>query len=200
MIIDLKVLLFSIFLIIINYLIISNRNLIANKLKIYDYPDYRKIHSSPTPKIGGLCILLTLVILNFNSYILGSLVTKNFMILSLFYFFFFLVGFWDDIKQLSPKLRTLIILSIIFILLLLDKNYIIQELRFKYASTIYLGSFDLIFTIFCFFALYNALNFIDGYNGVSISIAIYWATFLLHSNFNINYFYIILILVVNLFL
>jgi len=194
MIIDMNILLFSLFLIFMNYLIILNRELIANKLKINDYPDDRKIHNTPTPMIGGLCIFFTLLILNYSSYISNILNTKDFLILSSFYFLFFLIGFWDDIKQLSPKLRTLIIIIIIVTLLLLDKNYIIQDLRFKYASSIDLGSFAFIFTIFCFFALYNALNFVDGYNGVSLSITIYWSIFLLFSNLNIKYFYIILIL------
>ena len=194
MIIDINILLFSIFLIFINYLIISNRKLIANKLKINDYPDDRKIHHKPTPMIGGLCIFFTLLIINYNSYIFNILNTKDFLILSSFYFLFFLVGFYDDVKQLSPKLRTLTIISIIITILFSNDNYIIQELRFEHAETIQLGSFAFIFTVFCFFALYNALNFIDGYNGVSISIAIYWTIFLLLSSINVKYFYIFLTL------
>ena len=122
------------------------------------------------------------------------------MILISVYSLFFLIGLWDDISQISPKVRTLAILIITIILLISEKNYLIQELRFKHSnSIIQLGSFALIFTIFCFFSLYNALNFIDGCNGVSISIVIYWTVFLFIANNNLQYFFIILVMLIIFF-
>ena len=42
------------------------------------------------------------------------------------------------------------------------------------------------FTIFCIFALYNAINFIDGYNGCATSIIIFWTFILLVKNPNVH--------------
>ena len=195
MILDINILLTSFFLIFINYLILLNRKLIAEKLKIYDYPNNRKIHKTPTPLIGGLCIFVSLIILNFIFYFTNSVEIKNFFILIFIYSLFFFIGLWDDIKNLSPKIRTLLILIVITSLLLLDENYLIEELRFKYSEIIIeLNYFSIIFTAFCFFALYNALNFIDGYNGIAITISIYWCSFLFTKNNNLIYFFIFLIL------
>lgn len=195
MLMDINVLLICFFLIFTNYLILSNRKFIADKLGLYDYPNDRKIHKTPTPLIGGPCIFISLIILNSIFYFAELINIKNFLILIFIYSLFFLIGLWDDVRNLTPKIRTFLILMIIISLLFLDKNYIIQELRFKYSELIIeLNYLSIIFTIFCFFSLYNALNFIDGYNGVTISISIFWCFFLFLKNNNLIYFFIILIL------
>lgn len=197
---DINALLIFLFLVIANYLIISNRKFIASKLKIYDYPNSRKIHKTPTPLIGGLCIFTSLIILNFFFYFTDLIDIKKFLVLISVYSIFFLIGLWDDISQISAKVRTLAILIITIILLISEKKYLVQELRFKHSdSIIELGSFALIFTIFCFFSLYNALNFIDGCNGVSISIVIYWTVFLFIANNNLQYFFVILVMLIIFF-
>ena len=193
---DFKIIIIASLLVLLNNLIIFYRKPIANKLKINDYPDTRKIHNTPTPLIGGICILIALIILNFYTYYLNIIDTKNFIMVNIFYLLFFLVGLWDDVKHLSVKFRTLIILGGIIFLLLFDNNFLVNELRFKYSNlTIRLNYLGFIFTIFCFFALYNALNFIDGYNGVSVSISIFWTIFLFFKSYDPKYFIIILNLV-----
>ena len=70
----------------------------------------------------------------------------------------------------------------------------INNLNFKSFNSNYnLNYFSPLFTLFCIFALYNALNFIDGYNGSATSIIIFWAIYLLIKNPNIFYLIIILI-------
>ena len=49
------------------------------------------------------------------------------------------------------------------------------------------------FTIFCIFALYNALNFIDGYNGSATSVILFWSIYLFIKNPDIVYLTVILI-------
>ena len=77
---------------------------------------------------------------------------------------------------------------------------LLRELNFKYTNKqIILGNFSLLFTIFCIFALYNALNFIDGYNGSATSIIIFWTFILLIKNPNILYFLTIMIMILIFF-
>ena len=52
-----------IFLTIKDIAIVYFREKIAYTLNILDLPNKRKIHTNPTPLIGGLCIFTTLVVL-----------------------------------------------------------------------------------------------------------------------------------------
>ena len=100
---------------------------------------------------------------------------------------FFLTGFADDRTHLSPKIRTIIILSSIILLLILKKfcNYRIEF--FSTSKIITFNYISLVFTVFCIFALYNAFNFIDGVNGAATSIILFWITFLIIKNYNYLY-------------
>lgn len=184
-------------LVIINFIILSKRKIIASKFKLNDYPDKRKIHNVPTPLLGGICLFVTLIPLNYYFYLYQETKLSSFLTIIAFYTIFFLIGLWDDIRTLSPKIKTIIVTLILIILLLMNNNYLINELNFRYSSrVIYLNIFSLAFTVFCFFSLYNALNFIDGYNGVSLSISIYWTLILLIKNPNLVYLITIIILII----
>ena len=178
-------------------LIISLREKIAFNLNIFDYPNKRKIHSKPTPLIGGLCFFTTLIILAFYHFLGNFKLPDKFIIMYLMFIIFFFTGFTDDKSQLSPKKRTIIILLSILIVLSLEESYLVKNLSFISTSrNINLEYLHIVFTIFCIFALYNALNFIDGVNGVAISISIFWILFLLLNNFNYFYFACFLTLLV----
>jgi len=189
---NLKFFIIFFLIIFINILILTFRNNLANFLNIFDYPNKRKIHKSPTPLIGGICLFiatLTALVLNFfENYI--STNKFNFYFLS--FLIFFIVGFWDDAKTLSPKIKTFIITISIIILISFESDFVLRELSFKYTNKqLNLGVFSFLFTIFCIFALYNALNFIDGYNGSATSIIIFWTFILLIKNPDLLYFILI---------
>ena len=78
----------------------------------------------------------------------------------------------------------------------MQKDFVIYELRFSTSRVISFEHFSIIFTLFCIFALYNALNFIDGVNGSAISIIIFWFLFLLSKDNNLIYFASIMILTI----
>ena len=60
--------LFYICIIIINSLVFFNRNIIIKLVNIYDIPnENRKKHLHPTPLIGGLFILVSLILYFFFS-------------------------------------------------------------------------------------------------------------------------------------
>ena len=188
------ILLFLIFL--INQIILNYREKIASNFKLYDFPNNRKIHKKPTPLIGGICLFATIIVAYFLSLIYREINLQNFITSIVFFIIFFLTGLIDDIKQISAKKRTFIILFTLLILLFSNDNFVIENLSFKFSNLeIQLGKFSLVFTIFSIFALYNAFNFIDGYNGVSISIVIFWILFLFFSNPNIIYLFTLVILI-----
>ena len=180
-------------ILLINLIILNYRDNISKFFNLIDFPNKRKIHITPTPLIGGICIFLTIstsTILIFFE----SLITINKLIsFLLLYLIFFTIGLWDDAKNLSPKARTLIIIISLILLTQFENDFVVSKLIFKSTSReIILGNFSLIFTIFCIFALYNALNFIDGFNGAATSIIIFWTFFLLIKNPNLLYLFTII--------
>jgi len=187
---------FIIFFIILlsNIIILKYRYEIAKSFKIIDFPNERKIHNKPTPLIGGISYFLSLLILLFYIYFDNQIKLEKFILLISIYSVFFLVGFFDDVKALSAKLRSILIISSSILLIIFDAEFIINNLNFKSINSIYnLSYFSYFFTIFCIFALYNALNFIDGYNGLSVSIILFWIVYLFIKNPNLIYLIMILI-------
>ena len=119
----------------------------AKKWSITDNPNERSSHKQITLRGGGLIYLfglgLYLIFSNFNIYLL---VTSG--------VFLGIVGFIDDIKNLSFKIKLLFQLIIITIYLL---------------GTIYLLEWYLIVLIFIFLiGSINVYNFMDGINGLTI--------------------------------
>ena len=75
---DLKVIILLFLLILINQIILTYREKIASNLKIYDFPNSRKIHKKPTPLIGGVCLFTTIIIASFLSLIYQEIDLQNF--------------------------------------------------------------------------------------------------------------------------
>lgn len=184
-------------IIISNLFILIKRNFIANFLGIFDYPNERKIHTMPTPLVGGVCLFSTLILSITFFFLENSLSIEKFFILISLYSFFFIVGLRDDVKAISPIKKTTIILIFSIILIQFENDFLINKLIFKSTSSeIELGNFSILFTVFCIFALFNAFNFIDGYNGSSISIAIFWALSLYYKNPNLIYSFLIISMII----
>ena len=193
-IIDFEFLILFSIIFLINIIIINYRFTIAKYFKIIDVPNERKIHKDPTPLTGGISYFLTLLIILIYIFFKSQVNIEKFISLISIYTVFFFIGFFDDIKSLSVKLRTFLIITSLILLIIFDKDFVIYNLNFKSFNSIYnLSYFSSLFTLFCVFALYNALNFIDGHNGSATSIILFWSIYLFMQNPNILYLIIILI-------
>ena len=171
-----------------------------------DFPDnLRKSHLEPTPCVGGIIIFPYFVISIFLMNNLSILKTKLLLIWLFLFASFFFIGLLDDRYNLSAKTKTFILTLILFITVPLDKSLLIQSVDLKDIKLfISLNEGALFFTIFCIYFLYNSLNFSDGFNGISISISIYFFILLLTLNQSLNIIYLssifclILVLIPNL--
>lgn len=131
----------------------------------------RSSHTVPTPHGGGIAIAITWFIGLFYLYFIGQIENNLFYAL-LFGAVISIVSFFDDIYELSPKLR-LIIQAIVAI----GGLYFLGGFQ-----TLTFGVFDIqnsIFTnIFAFFMIIwfiNLYNFLDGINGYAGSEAVFLA-------------------------
>ena len=187
---------------LITFLLYLFRFEVANKLKIIDKPDSsRKIHKIPVPLLGGIIIFICYTI----SKIYFDL-DVNFSLVKLFSFLlivsiFFFIGLLDDIHNLSPTFRTITIIISLLIFLPFNDDFLINYLIFNSIELeVNIQRSSIFITIFCIFAFYNAINFCDGVNGVSLSYTLYIFLILFLKDQNFLYISIILInLIVLLF-
>lgn len=184
-----KFLIHTIFL-IYAIIIYKYRNNIAIYFGILDMPDAnRKSHESPVPSIGGIIIFPFITFSLITLYFEDHIEIKILFIWILLYVSFFLTGLIDDRIHLNAKIKTFLLLFVLFIILPLDKSLIIENLQFKDLDyVILLNQGSLFFTIFCIFFFYNSLNFSDGLNGISILTSIYFLSVLVFSKNEINFF------------
>jgi len=134
---------------------------IFNKYQIYDIPSDRKVHTVPIPRVGGIAIVLATILplfiwLNWDYGLLGLL--SGILIL-------FVVGIFDDIKDISYKIK--FVGQIVAILLVFILGFIQTEQAY-YVSQVNLPNIAvLLLYLFFFLGVTNAINLSDGLDGLA---------------------------------
>ncbi len=142
----------------------------SEKKGLMDKPDARKIHSHPIPRLGGVAIwtstMLTFLFLIFLSYYpSGSLLSGILLGSSLM----FLLGLIDDIYVLDAKFKLFIQLSIATIVYCLGIRIETLYNPFGNPIELYMPVSYLITTCWIV-GISNAVNFIDGIDGLAGSV------------------------------
>ena len=177
-----------------------------NKKKIFnnyflDIPNVdRKIHKEPTYLIGGHFI--------FISYSVFLLFSFDYNINHKFVFFFifsciFLIGILDDLKDLKPIVKLGLVLVIYLILIHFDNDYLLEKIYFEtFDKNLNFGIYSYPLSILCVLLLINAINLIDGINGLAmmVFIIIYlYLNYFLNVAFNIFIFIFYLFIFFNIY-
>lgn len=145
---------------------------LVRRFGVVDYPNHRKIHKEPIPCSGGIAIylgffgsvLLTLSI----SPDLSKGIWERVIRLSFPGALLLLLGIYDDKKDISPHLKLLGQITIVLIAISL--GFRIDKLTNPFGGVFQLGFFSIPITIFWFLGLINAMNLIDGLDGLSTGI------------------------------
>lgn len=153
---------------IINLLIISFIDKFIIKFNIYDLPNtYRKFHIKKTSLIGGSIILFNLIffLLLDTIFKLQSTYGINKLQLLIGSLSYYLLGLYDDKKDLNANLKFILEIFITYLIIKIDKSLLINDLYFlSFDLRIYLGNYSMIFTILCIVIFINAFNMLDGIN------------------------------------
>ena len=117
-----------------------------------------------------LIILINFLTSSLNGFELSNLI--EFLII----FIIFIIGLVDDITDIKPIIRIILLSVLSVILITSNEIFLISDLNFKnfYNSNISLNNFDILFTVFCIIVFCNSFNFVDGINGLAISLGILW--------------------------
>lgn len=185
---------FALFL--INILLIIVLHNIAFKIKLIDYPSKRKLHSDPTPLVGGISIYLTILI---GSYLVE--IDLNILLIIYLALVVVIIGVLDDFLNVDFKIRFLC--QFIVCLIIVSKGIYIVDIGFiNTSSNKYVIYFLIPFTILSVIGLTNAFNFIDGVDGLSsalfIKSIILLILFIKYNNpaYDISFLYLIIISIV----
>ena len=133
----------------------------------------QKFHKKPTPRFGGLGIYLAIIFTLISSFFFDIEIEYLFLLLVISSFFAFLSGIYEDItRSFSPKHRLfLMCIGAILAYLLLEVEII--RIDISYLDTlIAFPVFSFILTILFIIGMTNAINIIDGFNGLASGISI----------------------------
>jgi len=161
--------------ILLNFFILLKYDTYEKFFTIIDKPDeIRKNHKYEVKIFGGIILIINLFIFgilcltDLNSLIFDGQIfndIKSYLTFFIFTFLFFILGFYDDIFDVSANKR-LFISSIFFLAaLLLNNNLLINSFYIEIIDLQFeLGIFSIFFSIFCFLLALNSLNMFDGIN------------------------------------
>jgi UDP-N-acetylmuramyl pentapeptide phosphotransferase/UDP-N-acetylglucosamine-1-phosphate transferase len=157
----------------------------VHKYGILDQPDHRKLHASPTPSMGGVAVVLTMLF--FLSVSFFYFVDLEWFFVSVCLLSFSILGFFDDWKNLDAKFK--LFFQITFSVLAYTLGFKLESAfgLFGFYELPELVSFTL--TIGIFILLINAYNLIDGIDElaggiIAINFGVFVALFFILNNFN----------------
>lgn len=136
-----------------------------------DYPNERKVHKKPMPRLGGLAIFLSFLI----CYMFFGQTTSQMLSIIIASFIIVLFGIVDDINPLRARYKLIghLIASCIIVFY---GNVILQDI-YVFNYYINFGALAKPLTIFFIVACINAINLIDGIDGLAGGISsIYFFT------------------------
>ena len=145
-------------------IILSQRYFLQNNY--IDKINNRSSHSSVATRTGGIALFSTLFLISLYFYLTGYDIFE-FSLLIPFSLLTF-VGLYDDINGVDFKLK--FVFQIIAAKIIIDNGFIIDNLH-GFAGFFEINRvFAQALTIFIILAIINAINFIDGIDGLAISI------------------------------
>lgn len=138
---------------------------LAIRLGVVDKPNHRKVHTNIMPRLGGLAIYLAfliafLIFIPKNNLTWGILLGSTIIVIT---------GVIDDKYQISPRLKLLgqVIAATVVVLFGLQVEFI--NLPFDGQFTF--GWLSIPFTILWLVGVTNAINLIDGLDGLAAGVS-----------------------------
>ena len=139
-------------------------------------------HEFPVSTSGGIGIFFSFLIFFSYLFLLEKIIYYEYLS---FCTLFFLLGLADDLKiNIRPKFRLLSMITLLIILVILNKFYVDHTGIGFLNRFLEIDIFALLFVCLCFLFIINGSNLIDGYNGL-LSIH---ALIILTNLFLVNYF------------
>ncbi len=139
----------------------------AHTVGLMDVPNDRSTHCSIVPRGAGVGFMLA-VFLSFPLFHFSLFLSYGWTMLAIF--LVFVVGLLDDHHDAAPKTKFAVIIVATFLLYLNDIK--IDDLGIFFGFHLSLGWLAFPFTVFAVVGFTNALNLVDGLDGLAATISI----------------------------
>jgi UDP-GlcNAc:undecaprenyl-phosphate/decaprenyl-phosphate GlcNAc-1-phosphate transferase len=139
---------------------------IAFKIGATDQPNYRKVHKKIMPRLGGLAIYI--------SFILGTILFKPYNPSSKYILLgsiiIVITGLLDDLFELSAKIKFVSQISAAIIVIILG-GIQVTFINIPFGGELQFGVFSIPITILWIVGVTNAINLIDGLDGLAAGVS-----------------------------
>ncbi len=156
----------------------------AKKKDICDYPSSRRVHDSCIPRAGGIAIFFSFTVAYlaalYAAYRLGypRIVLREQLFFLLGGGGIFLLGLWDDLQKLSPWAKFAGQIGIALLVWGAGIDVELLSVTLHKGITLSAG-LSLLITVFWVVLLINAINLIDGLDGLAAGICLFVSVTLL---------------------
>ena len=154
------------------FLITPTIRYFALKFSIIDRREDRKIHSRVIARFGGLSIYFGFVFAMLMLFVLkANEMLHNFgpvWIIIMAATLILFLGFYDDIRGTNAKVKLFV--QILAALVLINAGFEIKAIASPFGGPIRLGVFSVPITILWLVGITNAINLIDGLDGLAAGI------------------------------
>lgn len=149
----------------------------ARRFNLVDVPTKRKVHGQPIPRLGGVSIFAS-CLLPFVGSVLFCGDVQDYCELKPSVEWLlagaaivFLAGLWDDIHRLRPSVK--FALQLAAALLAYHGGLTFDQVEFPWGTRLPLGWFSIPVTLFWFLLVINAINLIDGLDGLAAGVTLF---------------------------
>lgn len=138
---------------------------LAQKYQLFDLPSPRRVHTNPTPRVGGIAIFVgfivaLLIMFGFDPRVYGIAICGTLI---------FLLGLADDIYDLNPVFKFTAQIAIASLAIFLGIT--IGNITNPFGGTILLPPLlDIVLTIIWMLLMINTINFLDGLDGLAAGV------------------------------
>jgi len=165
---------------IVSWSILAHAAVLGDRLGLIDRPNEpRKIHTRPTPRIGGITFGAALAVVTVLWIMLDGRLDRLLASGGLFVMFHLVLGTLDDRRGLPASSRLLASIGAAMLLLASNHGLVIQSIRLgsgaavalPFAAGFILTTLGVVFFIF-------SVNLVDGRNGILGASALWWLAML----------------------
>lgn len=162
----LKLIYLSIFCMVCSFLITPLIIKLSKKFNAVDKPNQRKVHVGAMPTLGGLAIFFSfivglLLVQPQSPYHLAIVIGASIIIL---------LGFFDDLYQLTAKAKFIFQIAAACIVVFYG-GLQVEFINLPFGGQIEFGWFSAVVTIFWIVGITNAINLIDGLDGLAAGVS-----------------------------
>lgn len=173
---------------VVTALIVPAIRYLALKLLIIDHKGRRKQHNRIVTRFGGLAIyigfMFAMLYVFISSLKLGLMLYdfSNYIVIILASSILLILGIFDDAKGANALIKLSV--QILGALILIQSNIVIKTISNPFGPQIELGLFSVPVTILWIVGITNAINLIDGLDGLAagivfiVTLSMFWMFFL----------------------